>query len=135
MASLAKCIHPETSTRHDKNIQSEILKFSDICVSCSSPKTDLLTNFLNPENRSFENISIGSSLIYNTSARQERHECDTSDTGDTRATQVRYECYTNDTSATTVKNLILIATSSKNIFLHPSIYYMAIDIPLRNNFS
>ena len=26
----------------------------DICVSWSSPKTDLVTNFLDPENRSFE---------------------------------------------------------------------------------
>ena len=27
-------------------------------MSWSSPKTDLLTNFLNPENRSFENVLI-----------------------------------------------------------------------------
>ena len=35
-------------------LQQEVLKFNDICVSWSSPKTDLVTNFLNLENRSFE---------------------------------------------------------------------------------
>ena len=39
-------------------LQQEVLNFNDICVSCSSPKTDLVTNFLNSENRSFENVSI-----------------------------------------------------------------------------
>ena len=39
-------------------LQQEILKFNDICVSWSSPKTDLVTNFLNLENRSFENVSF-----------------------------------------------------------------------------
>ena len=34
--------------------QQEVLKFSDICVSWSSPETDLETNFLNLESRSFE---------------------------------------------------------------------------------
>ena len=38
-------------------LQQEVLKFNDICVSWSSPKTDVATNFLNPENRSFENVS------------------------------------------------------------------------------
>ena len=64
----------------------------------------------------------GSSLIYNTSARHERHECDTSDTS---VTQVRYECYTNDTSATRVKNFDFDNDTGKNIFSHPYIYYMA----------
>ena len=41
-----------------------------------------------------------SSLIYNTSARHERHECDTNAT---LATRVRHECYTNDTSKKQVK--------------------------------
>ena len=36
----------------------EVLKFNDICMSWSSPKTDLKTNFLNSENRSFENVSF-----------------------------------------------------------------------------
>ena len=36
----------------------EVLKFNDICVSCSSPKADLETNFLDLENRSFENASF-----------------------------------------------------------------------------
>ena len=33
-------------------LTQEDLKYKDICVSWSSPKTDLVTNFLNPENRS-----------------------------------------------------------------------------------
>ena len=39
-------------------LQIEVLKFNDICMSWGSPKTDLMTSFLNPENRSFENVSI-----------------------------------------------------------------------------
>ena len=31
-------------------LQQEVLKFSDLGVSWSSPKTDLAKNFLNPEN-------------------------------------------------------------------------------------
>ena len=31
-------------------LQKEVLKFNDICVSWNSPKIDLLTIFLNPEN-------------------------------------------------------------------------------------
>ena len=38
--------------------QQEVLKFNDICVKWSSPNTDLVTNFFNTENRSFENVSI-----------------------------------------------------------------------------
>ena len=79
-----------------------------------------------------------SSLIYYTSARHERHECDTSDTNarrvrleryecDKSETRVRRECYTNDTSATRAlherhecdtseKNLILITTRVKTYF-------------------
>ena len=38
-------------------LQQEVLKFTDICVSRSSPKTDLVTNVLNTENH-FENVSI-----------------------------------------------------------------------------
>ena len=40
-----------------------------------------------------------SSINYNTSARHERHERDTSAT---RTKPVRHECYTSDTSATRV---------------------------------
>ena len=36
----------------------KVLKFNDICVSCSSPKTELVTNFLNLEHRSVENVSF-----------------------------------------------------------------------------
>ena len=39
-------------------LQQKVLKFNDICVSWSSPKTDLETNFLNLENRNFENVSF-----------------------------------------------------------------------------
>ena len=38
-------------------LQQEVLQFNDICVSWSSPKTDLVINFLNPENWRFENVS------------------------------------------------------------------------------
>ena len=37
-------------------LQQEVWKLNDICVSCSSPKTDLFTYFLNLKNRSFENV-------------------------------------------------------------------------------
>ena len=36
--------------------QQEVLKLNDISVSWSSPKTDLETDFLNSEIRSFENV-------------------------------------------------------------------------------
>ena len=39
-------------------LQQEVLKFSDICVSWSSLKTDPLTIFLTLGNLSFENVSI-----------------------------------------------------------------------------
>ena len=41
---------------------------------------------------------IGSSLIYNTSARHERHECDT------KVTRVQHEQQERNTSATRVLN-------------------------------
>ena len=47
------------------------------------------------------------------------------DTSDTSATQVRHECYTNDASATRVKNFDFDNDTSKNIFAHPYIYYLA----------
>ena len=85
----------------------------------------------------------GSSLIYNTSARHERHECDTNatrvwhewDMNGTSATQVRssttwttrvrHKCYTNNTSATGVKNFDFGNDTSENIFSQPYNYYMA----------
>ena len=39
-------------------LQQEVLEFNDTCVSWSSPKADLVTNFLNLENRSFEIVSF-----------------------------------------------------------------------------
>ena len=38
---------------------------------------------------------------------------------------MRHECCTNDTSATRVKNVDFDNDTSKNIFLHPYIYYTA----------
>ena len=61
-------------------------------------------------------------LIYNTTARHERHECDTDDTN---ATRVRHECYTSDTISTRVKKFDYDNDTGKNIFSHPYIYYMA----------
>ena len=86
-----------------------------------------------------------SSLIYNTSARHERHECGTNatwgrhewDTSDTSATQVQHECYMNYTSATQVKNFDFDNYTSKNIFSHPYIYFTIWkkkDYKERNNF-
>ena len=39
-------------------LQADVLKINGVCVSRSSPKIDLVTNFLNPGYRSFENVSI-----------------------------------------------------------------------------
>ena len=68
---------------------------------------------------------LRSSLIYNTSARHERHECDMSET---RATRVRHKCGTSVTRKARMWHewdiLILIATRVKTN-LHPYIYYMA----------
>ena len=89
-----------------------------------------------------------SSLIYNMSARQERHECDTSatqatrvwherrdsdtsetiarhywDTSDTSAARVQ-ECDTNDTIVTGVKNFDFENGTKGNIFSHPHISYV-----------
>ena len=89
-----------------------------------------------------------SSLIYNMSARQERHECDTSatqatrvwherrdsdtsetiarhywDTSDTSAARVQ-ECDTNDTSVTGVKNFDFENGTKGNTFSHPDISYV-----------
>ena len=39
-------------------LQQEVLKFTDICLSWSSAKTNLVITFLNAKNRSSENVSI-----------------------------------------------------------------------------
>ena len=39
-------------------LDQEVWKFNDICVSWSSPKTDLQTNILNLENQNFEYITF-----------------------------------------------------------------------------
>ena len=68
-----------------------------------------------------------------TRATQMQHECDTSNMS---ATQVRRECYTKDTSATgvRVKNFDFDNDTSKNIFSHPYIYYMASERQGESNF-
>ena len=90
--------------------------------SCSWIPIPNLQNFLS---KSYLKKHLRSSLIYNTSARHERHECDTSAT---RETWVWYKCDTSATRTTRVryewKILILIATRVKT-FSHPYIYYMA----------
>ena len=68
-------------------------------------------------------------LIYNTTAKHERNECDTSDTNATRVRHKGHEC---DRSATRVlherhewKIFDFDNYTSKNIFSHCYIYYMA----------
>ena len=39
-------------------LQQEVLKFNNICVSWSSPKTDLVASSLKVANRGFENVSF-----------------------------------------------------------------------------
>ena len=69
--------------------------------------------------------SFGSSLIFNTSARHERRECNASAT---LATRVRHKCDTSVARTTRTRHgrkiLILITTRVKT-FSHPYIYYMA----------
>ena len=55
--------------------------------------------------------------------RLERHECHTSNTSVTGVRHKRHECDTNDTGAARVKNFDFDYDTSKNIFLHPYIYY------------
>ena len=82
---------------------------------------------------------LKSRLIYNRSARHERHQCNTNNTSETRATRmqqkchtnatrttrVQHECNTNGSSATRVKNFDFDNDASKKIFSHPYTYYMA----------
>ena len=45
-------------------LQKEVSKLRDICMSWSSPKTDLVGNFLNLENQSFEKSVFLNSNFY-----------------------------------------------------------------------
>ena len=80
-----------------------------------------------------------SSLIYNTRARHQRHEWDTSDTNATRVLQERHECDTSATWTTRArqewKSLILITTRVKTYF-HTLILtiWQVKDYKERNNF-
>ena len=88
-----------------------------------------------PLNLSCYSTDFLSSLFYNTSARQERYEGDTSDTSptwvqdkcDTSARPARHECYAKDTNATRVKNFDFDNDTSENIFSRPGISYMAYE--------
>ena len=54
-----------------------------------------------------------------------QHECDASNTSATRVRNEPHECDTNDMSVTRVKNFGFDNDTSKNIFPHPYIYYVA----------
>ena len=60
--SYRKATHGFAPNPQTFNLQQEVLKFNDICVSWSSPKSDLETNFLNFEyvalNQSFEYVTF-----------------------------------------------------------------------------
>ena len=47
-------------------LHQKVLKFNDLCVSWSSPNTDLETNFskLEFQNQSFENVSFSRSETF-----------------------------------------------------------------------
>ena len=45
-------------------LQQQVLKLDDICVIWSALKTDLKTNFLNLEKKSFENATFFNKLIH-----------------------------------------------------------------------
>ena len=75
--------------------------------------------------KTIESSLLWSSLIYNTSAWHERHECDTTDMNTTQVRRERHECYPNDTNATRVRNFDFGNHKGKNIFSHHYIYYMA----------
>ena len=71
----------------------------------------IITNILNVCKLTFNSLrsqeiveDIGSSLIYNTSARHERHECNTSDTNATRVSDKRHVCNTSETRATQMQH-------------------------------
>ena len=50
------------------------------------------------------------------------------DKSNTSKSQVWHECYKNDTSLTRLKNFDLDNDTSKNIFSHPYVYYMASEV-------
>ena len=45
-------------------LQQKVLKFNDICISWTFPKTELGTNFLNYESRKFEKASFFSQYLF-----------------------------------------------------------------------
>ena len=66
-----------------------------------------------------------SSLFYNSSVRQERHERHKCDTSVIRVLQGQHEYHTSPTRMTRVKKFDLDNGTSENIFSHPYISYMA----------
>ena len=78
---------------------------------------EIIVAFISHSYKTLEETKTTSSLIYNTSASHERHDCDMS------ATWVRHKCGTSITQTTRVQHewkiLILIATRLKTYFHTP----------------
>ena len=53
-----KATHSFASSALTFLLQQEVLKLNDICLSWSSPKTNLVKKFLKPENQSCETVSV-----------------------------------------------------------------------------
>ena len=67
--------------------------------------------------------------------RHKQHECNTSETQATRVgvsailtTREQHETYKNEASVTRVKNFGFANNTTENIFSHPYISYIAIEI-------
>ena len=80
-----------------------------------------------------------SSLFYNTSATNERHECDTNNTSATRLKHEWHECDTSATRTTRTRHewkiLILVSTRVKTYFPTPILAMWQVkDHKERNNF-
>ena len=71
-------------------------------------------------------VKYRSSLFHKTSAKHERHECDTNNMSATRMLQERHECNKSAKRTTRVRNewkiLILITTRIKTYFHNPILY-------------
>ena len=94
-----------------------------------------MRNFLGNSKQMQAVYMIWYSLIYNTSARHQRLECNISDMNATQVQHDRRECNTSatgvlhkrhecDTNPTQAKNFDFDNDTSKNIFPHPYTYYI-----------
>ena len=87
-------------------------------------------------------LQFRSSLFYNTSARHEWHERDTSNTcttQTTRATWVRHECCTSTTGTTRVRHqwkILILITAQVKTYFHTSVLaiWQMKDYKERSNF-